>query len=85
MNYSVEQIHEPRPSFGSYRYRIFREGAEFAIFSHDYRGECESIKAVTLGREETLPFGVCSEFLTGGGPHPLGLSKAAIRYLDSFR
>lgn len=84
MTYTVEQIEEPRPAFSSYRYRIFRRGTEFAIFSHDYRGECEFIRVLSSGRLEILPFGFSSEFLTGGGPLPLGLSEDAVRYLDSI-
>lgn len=84
MAYNVEQIQENRKGFSSYRYRIFRGNTEFAIFSHDYRGECEYIKVLSSGRLEALPFGFSHEFLTGGGPLPLGLSEAAKRYLDSL-
>jgi hypothetical protein len=84
MTYSIELIEETRESFGPYRYRIFKGGKEFAIFWHDYRGECDRIRISSSEREESPPFGMCSEFLTGGGPLPLGLSKRAVSYLDSL-
>ncbi|MBN1425491.1 hypothetical protein JXA88_13135 [Candidatus Fermentibacteria bacterium] len=83
MDYSVEQIREPREPFSPYRYMILLDGEEVAIFWHNYRGECEGIRT-SSGHEEDPPFGMCSEFLTGGGPHPLGLSKKAQAYLDSL-
>jgi hypothetical protein len=85
MKYTVEQLTEPRESFGSYRYKIFKGGEEFAIFWHNYRGECEKIMVFSTGHEEDPPFGMCSDFLTGGGPLPLGLSQGAIKYLESLR
>jgi hypothetical protein len=83
--YSVEQIAESRAEFGFYRYRIFKGNEEFAIFWHDYRGDCEGIRVLASGREENPPFGPCSDFLTGGGPYPLGLSRAAVEYLETLR
>ena len=83
MSYSVEHIAESRGASGSYRYMIFRDGHEFAIFWHDYRGDCEGIKLLLSGREVDPPFGRCSEFLTGCGPHSLGLSEKAVCYLNS--
>ena len=82
MNYSVEQIKEARESFGPYRYRISLDGEEVAVFWHNYRGECEGIRT-SDGHEEDPPFGMCSEFLTGGGPLPSGLTRKAMTYLDS--
>ena len=82
MSYVVQRIEEPRISFGSYRYQILKDGIEIAIFSHDYRGECEGLLLSATGRMEAIPFGLCSEFLTGGGPQPNGLSEAAASYLD---
>lgn len=83
MNYTVEHIKEVRESFGPYKYRILRNGEEVAVFLHNYRGECEWIKT-TDGHEESPPFGPCSDFLTGGGPLPTGLTKKAEEYLDSM-
>ena len=47
-----------------------------AIFLHNYRGECELIRT-SDGHEESPPFGMSSEFITGGGPQPLGLTEKA--------
>ncbi|MAS96832.1 MAG: hypothetical protein CMO55_26880 [Verrucomicrobiales bacterium] len=84
MRYTVEQIAEDRESFAPYRYRILKNGNEFAIFTHNYRGECERIQSFKNGFEEDPPFGMSSSFLTGGGPYPLGLTKAAESYLDQL-
>jgi hypothetical protein len=83
MSYSVERIEEARESFGPYRCRILRDGDEVAIFVHDFRGECAQITTCD-GREEVPPFGMFSEFLTGGGRLPLGLTKKAKAYLDAL-
>jgi len=84
MSYSVDQIQETRESFGPYRYRILKNGEEFAIFWHSYRGECEGIKIISTNYEEDPPFGMCSAFLAGGGPLPLRLSDTAQAYLDEL-
>ena len=83
MDYIIEQIKEPRESFGSYRDRILKNGKEVALFWHNYRGECEGFKALPDGKEVDPPFGMSSEFINGGGPKPLVLSAKAIIYLDS--
>lgn len=82
--YSIEHISEVRESFGPYRYRIYVNGIEFALFWHNHRGECEGVRHVASGREEDPPFGMCSDFLSGGGTEPLGLTKAAQEYLDTL-
>lgn len=82
MTYTVTQISESRKSFGPYRYAIYRDGKQVAVFWHNYRGECEGIKVLQTGYVEDPPFGMCSDFLTGGGPLSLGLSVEAVRYLD---
>lgn len=84
MSYSVEQIIEERKGFGPYRYKIFKDGKEFAIFWHNFRGECDGLIVLPEQRRENLPFGMCDEFLTGGGPLPLGLSARATGYLNSL-
>ena len=66
------------------RYRIYVDGNEFAVFWHNYRGECEGVRHIATGREEEPPFGLCSDFLTGGGAAPLGLTRAAQKYLESL-
>ena len=84
MSYSIEHIQEVRKEFGPYRYKIFKDGEEFAIFWHDFRGDCEGIRMLSSDHEEAPPFGPCSDFLTGGGPLPLGLSARAVSYLNSL-
>jgi hypothetical protein len=84
MSYTVEHIKEVRGEFGRYRYKIFKDGAEFAIFWHDFRGDCEGFMVLPEERQEDPPFGRSSEFLTGGGPLPLGLSDRAVNYLNSL-
>ncbi len=84
MSYSIEHIKEPRKEFGPYRYKIFKDGDEFAIFWHDHRGECEGLTVLPEGRQENPRFAMCGEFLTGGGPLPLGLSVRAVNYLNSL-
>lgn len=83
MELSVEQIDETRESFGMYRYRILDRDQEVAVFSHNYRGECELVRT-TDGYEEDPPFGMSSDFLTGGGPEPLGFTKKAKKYLETL-
>ncbi len=82
MSYSVERIAEPREPFGPYRYRILLDGREVAVFTHDFRGECESIRTAD-GYEEDPPFGMSSEFLSGG-PRGPGLTSGAAEYLEGL-
>ena len=84
VNYSVAQIQEDRAPFGSYRYTIFRGDEAFAIFRHNYRGECEGLTVLASGRELEVPCGMVSDFLTGGGPLPLGLSDEAQKFLETL-
>ncbi|WP_269527151.1 hypothetical protein [Coraliomargarita parva] len=84
VSYTVEQMNEERESFGPYRYTISKDNKEIAIFSHDYRGEVAGIKVISTGHEVDPPFGMSSDFLTGGGRFPLGLSSKAIDYLDQL-
>ena len=84
MSYTVRQIDERRESFGSYRYTIYQGKKQVAVFWHNYRGECEGIQVLESGFTEDPPFGMSSDFLTGGGPLPLGLSVEAVQYLDKL-
>ncbi len=82
MPYTVEQIEYEKEDFGCYKYRILKNGAAVAEFWHNYRGEPELFFDYEGNFKEDPPFGSCSEFLTGGGPMPLDLSKNAIKYLE---
>ena len=84
MSYTIKQIDEHRQSFGSYRYAIYWGKKQVAEFWHNYRGECEGIKVLENGHSEDPPFGMSSDFLTGGGPLPLGLSDEAVQYLGKL-
>ena len=83
MNYVVEQMPSSRQAFASYGYTISINGVVIACFWHDFRGEFERIDLIDSGRSEYPPFANCTDFLTGGGPMPLGLTQAAIDYLNS--
>ncbi len=83
MKLRVEQISEAREPFGSYRYRILDGDEEVAVFTHNYRGECEWLRT-SGGHEEDPPFGMITDFLTGGGPEPLGLTEAARRHVEAL-
>ena len=84
MRFSISHIDEPRESFAPYRYRIDRDGEEFAIFTHNYRGECEVLKPTESGQTVDPPFGMSSSFISGGGREPIGLTSSAREYLESL-
>ena len=84
MNFKVEHSQEKRKPSESYRYIISYEGKDFAVLSHDFRGEVTGIKVIKSGYCELPPFASCADFLTGGGPEPLGLSSMAIKYLEKL-
>ena len=84
MNFTVKAVTTKRESFGPYKYAIYLDGIEKAIFTHNYRGEVERIQVLETGFNEDPPFGMCSDFLTGGGPEPLGLSSNAIEYMKKI-
>lgn len=83
MNFSIKRINEEREHFGCYKYRIFNDNVAIAEFWHNYRGEPELYKDYQSGIEEDPPFGRCSDFINGGGPKPIELSKSAIKYIES--
>ena len=84
MSFSISHIEETRESFAPYRYRIDRNGTEFAIFTHNYRGECEAIELTESGKVFDPPFGMSSEFISGGGPKRIELTRLAQEYLGSI-
>jgi hypothetical protein len=51
-----------------------------ARYWHDFRGDEHGIEFLD-GRSEEWPVGRMVDFVTGGGPEPLGLSDAAVAYL----
>ena len=84
MTFKVKQIEEQRKFAGSYRYLITYQGSDFAIFTHNFRGECETITILKGKKTHQAPCGMVHHFLTGGGPEPLGLTHNAQTYLQTF-
>lgn len=81
MRFSISRIDEHRRSFSGYRYQIFKDDEPFAIFTHNYRGECENLSLVNDAFSEDPPFGMVHHFLSGGGGQPLELTNEALVYL----
>lgn len=80
MNFTVER--EPRPEGQwEYRYKILKDGILFARYWHDHRGDDHGIEFLN-GIKESWPVGRMTDFLEGGGPQPLVLSKDAVAYLS---
>jgi hypothetical protein len=80
MRFSIQQLSERQESFANYEYEIFDGTRLVARYWHDFRGDDHGIDFVD-GRSEQWPVGRMTDFLTGGGPHPLRLSAAAVAYL----
>ena len=81
MTYQIQQSDQAREAFEEYKYEIFKDEVLVAVYWHDYRGDAHRIQFTNKESIE-WPFGVMTDFLTGGGPEPLGLSEKAIEYLD---
>ncbi len=81
MGYKIEQDDSKRESFAEYKYRIYRDGKLIAHYWHDYRGDEHGIEFVN-GNRESCPVGQMTDFIEGGGPQPLVLSRRAVAYLD---
>ena len=78
--YSIKHGDIERDTSGNYQYEIFRDTELVARYWHDYRGDDHGIKFLN-GSSESSPIGQIIDFLIGGGPQPLTLSKAAQDYL----
>ncbi|MEO7456322.1 MAG: hypothetical protein ABIY52_08670 [Gemmatimonadaceae bacterium] len=82
VGYSVAYaVGEKREEFGAYKYQIFKDGRFVADFWHDFKGDDHWIRFAN-GQEDEWPAGLTRDFLTGGGPQPLGLTDKAVKYLD---
>ena len=79
MTYKIEQDDKKRESFGEYKYRIYQDDVLIAHYWHDYRGDDHGIDFVN-GPSEKWPVGRMVDFIEGGGPEPLRLSKRAVIY-----
>lgn len=81
MIFRVEPDDSPRESFGGYKYRIYCHDVLVASYWHDYRGDEHGIAFVN-GQSESCPVGRMTEFLEGGGPQPVVLSRRAEAYIQ---
>jgi len=84
MEFTISQIDERRKSFSAYRYQIFKDGEPFAIFTHNYRGECEKLSLKSRWFSEDPPFGMVHHFVSGGGGEPYKLTDKALVYLKGL-
>ncbi|MGH8618373.1 MAG: hypothetical protein ACREUW_11845 [Burkholderiales bacterium] len=81
MAYEIRHDESKRESFAEYKYRIYRNGRLVARYWHDHRGDEHGIE-FTNGASQPSPVGRMTDFIEGGGPQPLVLSKRAVAYLD---
>lgn len=81
MTFRVERDNAPRESFGEYRYRIYRGDTLIARYWHDYRGDEHGIDFLN-GKFDMWPVGRMIDFLEGGGPQPMVLSKRAEAFIE---
>jgi hypothetical protein len=82
MSYSIERDNSRRrEDFGEYKYQILRDGLRVASYWHDYRGDDHGLVFVD-GTIESWPVGRITDFVEGGGPRPLQLTKKAIAFLE---
>lgn len=81
MAFTIEYDSSSRESFGPYWYRISEDGQLIARFWHDYRGDDNGIVFID-GTKKNDPLGSRANFLEGGGPRPLVLTKRAVEYLE---
>jgi hypothetical protein len=84
MSFTIEQTEEQRTSLGNYTFRIYEDGRLLAHYWHDFRGDEHGIEFVG-GVKESWPVGRMTDFIEGGGPQPLTLSKRAVDYLKQNR
>ena len=82
MAFEIRHTDGQREDFGPYRYGIYEDGRLVARYWHDYRGDDHGIEFPD-GTSDFWPVGRMTEFVTGGGPQPLGLSDQAIAYLEA--
>lgn len=91
MEFRIEQRQISAEPFTARYYNIYCDDRLVAEYWHDHRGDDHGIRF--LGRETTFPFrplkeeyplfGRTKDFLEGGGPEPLTLTRKAIDYLEN--
>jgi len=79
VRYRIEQ-ESRRDAFGNYSYRIYNGSQLVVRYWHDYRGDDHGIEFVN-GKSLPCPDRMI-DFIEGGGPEPISLSKRAVMYLD---
>lgn len=83
MTFRIEQDDtKARRPTGEYTYRIYDGDRLIARYWHDLRGDDHGIEFID-GRTEFWPVGRMIEFLEGGGPEPIRLSRRAVKYLKA--
>ena len=79
--FSVRHVVKEREPFGNYEYEVLDNETVIARYQHDYRGDEAGITFVD-GNKRRWPFACVTDVVVGGGPQPLGLSDAAIAWLN---
>lgn len=82
MLFNIAQTEAEPNSYWKYEYNIFRGDKLVAHYRHDFRGDAHEIIFID-GRSISMPVGSVTDFIIGGGPKPLLLSKAAIDFLNN--
>jgi hypothetical protein len=78
--FTIRHSATERDSFGNYDYDVLDGTDVIARYWHDYRGAEHGIRFAD-GTSEDWPVGRMIDFINGGGPEPLTLSPAAIKWL----
>ena len=81
VRYRVEFGPREEGEFGARRFNIYRGDALVARYGHDHRLDEHWIDFAD-GRSDEWPVGRSVDFLEGGGPEPLRLTRAGERYMD---
>lgn len=78
--FTIRHSTKERDSFGNYEYEVLNGSSVIAHYWHDYRGDEHGIRFAD-GSSQGWPVGRMIDFINGGGPDPLTLSPAAIKWL----
>ncbi len=77
MSFTIEQTKERRASFRNCTCRISEAGRFIAHCPHADRGDGNGIESAN-GSKDLFPLGQRVEFIQGGGPEPLTLSRRVV-------
>ncbi len=78
--FTIRHAAADRKSFGNYEYEILKGSDVIARYWHDFRGDEHGIKFAD-GSTDLWPVGSMTDFIHGGGPESITLSRAAIEWL----